>query len=124
MYRRNRREKRGGGQIETALDELAECVSGTDDTERQWSENELKAEINRFLLSLPESRKRMFIMRYWYVDSVSDIAKRLGMSENSVSVALFRIRALPCRFMFAEPSGCKTGCDACRKQQVHDLLLY
>ena len=93
MYRRNRREKRGGGQIETALDELAECVSGTDDTERQWSENELKAEINRFLLSLPESRKSMFIMRYWYVDSVSDIAKRLGMSENSVSVALFRIRA-------------------------------
>ena len=93
MYRRNRREKRGGGQIETALDELAECVSGTDDTERQWSENELKAEINRFLLSLPESSKSMFIMRYWYVDSVSDIAKRLGMSENSVSVALFRIRA-------------------------------
>ena len=35
----------------------------------------------------------MFILRYWYADSVADIAKRLGVSENRVSVTLHRLRS-------------------------------
>ena len=91
-YRRLHREKRGGDQIDAVLDELAECVSGGDDTERRWEEKELTEEINRFLSSLPESRRYMFILRYWYADSVADIARRMNVSENNVSVTLSRIR--------------------------------
>jgi DNA-directed RNA polymerase specialized sigma24 family protein len=32
------------------------------------------------------------VCRYWYSDSVRDIAKRYGMTENNVSVTLKRVR--------------------------------
>ena len=73
------------------LDELEECVSGKDDIERQWEMKELIAEINQFLQKLPEEKRCMFVLRYWYVDSIGEIADRLGRSENYVSVTLNRI---------------------------------
>lgn len=91
-YKKLHREKRGGNNIDAALDELAECVSGVDDTERRWEEKELKEEINRFLSSLSEDKRYIFILRYWYVDSIAEIAKRMDISENNVSVTLSRIR--------------------------------
>ena len=92
-YKSLRRDKRGGPQMDATLDELGECVSGRDDTERQWEETALTEEINRFLRELPEEKRTLFILRYWYVDSVSDIAARMEMSENNVSVTLGRLRS-------------------------------
>lgn len=74
------------------LDELAECVTGVDDTEKRWEEKALREEINRFTLTLSEEKRYIFILRYWYVDSISEIAKQLSISENNVSVSLSRIR--------------------------------
>ena len=91
-YKKLHREKRGGHQLDAVLDELAECVSGTDDTERQWEEKALIEEINRFLFRLPEDRRYLFIRRYWYADSISQIAGRMNMSVNQVSVILSRLR--------------------------------
>lgn len=91
-YKKLHRKKRGGGQMDIVLDELAECVSGHDDTERQWDEKELAEEIKHFLLDLSEEKRTLFVLRYWYASSISDIAHRLGMSENNVSVALGRMR--------------------------------
>ena len=91
-FRKLHREKRGGGSLDVVLDELAECVSGSDDTERRWEEKELKEEIDRFLSRLPKEQRYMFILRYWYADSVSDIAERFRTSANNVSVTLSRIR--------------------------------
>ena len=91
-YRLLHREKRGGHNVNAALDELAECVSGIDDTEKRREGRELTRELDRFLRALPEEKRHMFILRYWYADSVAEIARRLGVSENSVSVTLSRIR--------------------------------
>ena len=91
-YRLLHREKRGGYQIDAVLDELAECVSGTDEPEKRREGQELKEEINRFLLKLPEDKRCMFILRYWYADSISEIANRMKTSENHVSVSLSRVR--------------------------------
>ena len=74
------------------LDELAECVSGRDDPEVRREERELKEEIDRFLLQLPEDKRCMFILRYWYADGIAEIADRMKRSENNVSVSLSRIR--------------------------------
>ena len=49
-------------------------------------------EINQFLLNLPEDKRYMFVLRYWYVESISEIAQRLNISESNVSVSLNRIR--------------------------------
>ena len=67
-------------------------VAGKDDIERQWEMKELIAEINQFLQKLPEEKRCMFVLRYWYVDSIGEIAERLGRSENYISVSLNRIR--------------------------------
>ena len=67
-------------------------MSGVDDTERQWEEKALIEEINRFLFRLPEDRRYLFIRRYWYADSISQIAGRMNMSVNQVSVILSRLR--------------------------------
>ena len=92
LYRKMHRKKRGGSQMDAVLDELEECVSGKDDIERQWEMKELIAEINQFLQKLPEEKRCMFVLRYWYVDSIGEIADRLGRSENYISVSLNRIR--------------------------------
>ncbi|MFV8802819.1 hypothetical protein [Faecalibacterium taiwanense] len=35
----------------------------------------------------------MFVARYWYSDSITEIAKRLRTTNNNVSVRLSRIRS-------------------------------
>ena len=35
----------------------------------------------------------IFVCRYWYFDSVPDIARRFALSENHVYVTLHRLRA-------------------------------
>ena len=78
--------------MDAALEELGECVSGRDDPEKRREEKELVRELDRFLRALPEKQRHMFILRYWYAESVAEIAERMGISENSVSVTLHRIR--------------------------------
>ena len=92
LYRKQHRDKRGGHTIDLVLDELEECVSGKNDPEKDWHEKELSEDIDRFLDTLPEDKRDMFILRYWYADSLSDIAERYSTNVNNVSVTLNRIR--------------------------------
>ena len=48
--------------------------------------------INAFLETLPVKKRNIFVCRYWYSDSVADIAKQFGMKENAVSMVLSRLR--------------------------------
>ena len=91
-YRALRREKRGGGQMDLVLEELEECVSDRDDPAQQHQVQELMAEINAYLLALPKTKRDLFILRYWYADSIRQIAEKSGLSENNVSVSLSRMR--------------------------------
>jgi len=47
---------------------------------------------NRFLESLPETERRIFLCRYWYLDSISTIANYYGFSESKVTSILHRTR--------------------------------
>lgn len=85
-------DKRGNGQIALILDELAECLSDGNDPYQKVERDELLKVINSFLVNLPQEKRIMFVRRYWYSDSVVDIAKRYGVSENHVSVNLNRLR--------------------------------
>lgn len=91
-YRRNTADKRGGGQAAGVLDEIAEFVSDTDSVEQEIDRRELVKAIDRFLDRLPADKRSVFVCRYWYFDSISDIANRFGMTENNVSVTLNRLR--------------------------------
>lgn len=92
QYKKMNADKRGNRQIAVILDELAECVSGGTEPYQELDKSELMKAINAFLESLPQKKRVMFVCRYWYSDSVTDITKRCGMSENSVSVNLNCLR--------------------------------
>lgn len=91
-YKHNRAEKRGGGEIPLVLDELADCVSDTDDVGQRIDRRELEKAINSFVRNLPAKKRRLFIRRYWYADPVASIAADYGMSPASVSKTLERTR--------------------------------
>ena len=89
---RNKAQKRGGGQYFLALDELAECIPDGSGSEDVASDIDLSDTINHFLRILPIEQRRVFIKRYWYMSSISDIAASFDMSESKVTSILFRVR--------------------------------
>lgn len=91
-YRYDRAEKRGGGEISLILDELADCVSETDSVERIIEREELIEAVNSFIKMLSADKRNIFVRRYWYADSVSDIARDYGMRQGTVSKTLERTR--------------------------------
>lgn len=91
-YKHNMADKRGGGVVSAVLDELSEIVSDTDDVEDALYEQELISAIDAFLGTLSQEKRRIFVSRYWYTDSISDIAVRYGKREGTVSMMLNRLR--------------------------------
>ena len=84
--------KRGGGEVELALDELAECVSAPGGVELELEARELEQAISRFVRSLPETERTLFIGRYWLVYPVNELARRLGLKPGTARSALSRTR--------------------------------
>ena len=91
-YKHNTADKRGGGEITSVLDELASCVSGNEDVGQAYEYKELVATINNFLRTLSAHKRNIFVCRYWYTDSISDIAARYNMTYAAVSMELNRLR--------------------------------
>ena len=86
------REKRGGGEVPLALEELEEVVAGSDSPENEAVRKELVAGLNRFLSELTRQERYVFVRRYWYLDSLGDIAKSTGFSGSKVASMLYRLR--------------------------------
>ena len=84
--------KRGGGEMDLALEELGECVSDGLDVEQQYAYKETIRAFRRFLDTLPETERRVFLRRYWYLDSTREISQRFGFTESKVKSMLHRTR--------------------------------
>lgn len=84
--------KRGGGQVEIALEELQECVSGEESAEENAIRREVLASLNRFLGTLNAVERKVFVCRYWYLDSPLEIAEQFGFSQSKVVSMLHRTR--------------------------------
>lgn len=91
-WRRRTAEKRGGGEVVLALEELEDCLSDGLSAEDTVQKKELAVLINRFLDALPETERNVFLCRYWYADPVQDIADTLGFSVSKVNSMLYRTR--------------------------------
>lgn len=77
---------------DAALDELENCISSDNTVEAELSAKELAHIIDDFLDTLDKDNRVMFVRRYWYSDSISDIAARFHTSNNNISVRLSRTR--------------------------------
>lgn len=91
-YKRNSAAKRGYGQVEIALSELENCIPDIKGVEQASEEALLVSVINRFLYAQTKTRRNIFVLRYWYLYSIGDIADLYGSSESKVKSLLFRMR--------------------------------
>ncbi|MCR5648827.1 MAG: RNA polymerase sigma factor [Oscillospiraceae bacterium] len=85
-------EKRGAGQVPLVLDELQECVPAAGRTDHIVDDLVLADLLNRFLASLNEEKRRIFMRRYWYLSSITEIATDFSVSESKVKMSLLRSR--------------------------------
>lgn len=88
-YRTNHREKRGSGETAVCLDELAECV-GYEETFPEGPS--LREALKKFLSEQTAGARKIFMLRYWYVFSIKDIADRTKLTEAAVKMSLHRTR--------------------------------
>lgn len=79
------------GTVTESLDELSECV-GEDTISRELDSKEIGAAISDFLKKEGESARIIFVRRYFYCESIKDIAFRLGMTEGAIKTSLSRTR--------------------------------
>ena len=101
-WKKRSRLKRGGGEIDLCLEELQECVSGKESAEDEIIRKETLAAVNNFLSALNQTERNIFLCRYWYLDSVQEIAERFGFSPNRTSVILRRTRQKLNRYLAKE----------------------
>lgn len=91
-YRERNAEKRGGGETALALDELTECVPCRKGVENEVDSKDIGAVLNKFLASLSDTQRRVFVCRYWYMDPIEDISRRFHFSESKTKSMLLRLR--------------------------------
>lgn len=87
-----RTAKRSNGEAELALEELSACTPSPSDIEAELEAGELSRILNRFVRGLPETERQIFVLRYWYVESIREIAVRFGFSQSKVKSMLHRSR--------------------------------
>jgi len=85
-------EKRNGSQTALLLDELQECLPSSDNTEHTVLAADLTAAVNGFLRSLSAKERRLFVRRYFYAESVTELAANHHITANHAAVILGRIR--------------------------------
>lgn len=87
-----RAEKRGGGETALALEELEGCISSSADPVESVEAFELTRALDRFVRGMPEPQRKVFLCRYWYLDSIAAIASQFGFSQSKVKSMLHRAR--------------------------------
>ena len=87
-----RAQKRGGDEIPLVLEELDECIPGKPDPQKAVEQKELQDAINRFLDGLDSAVRDVFVARYFYAASHSELSARTGWSVGKVKTVLRRTR--------------------------------
>ena len=83
--------KKRSAQIVTLTQELEECIPDLA-AEAEKSSKELGTLLTGFLEGISKKKRLMFLRRYWYGDSIKEIARECGVLEGNVKTTLFRVR--------------------------------
>ena len=86
-YNYNHAAKRGEA---LSIDELSDFLSGSESAEDRLTESELTRLLNSFLKSQDYNTRVIFLRRYWFADSIQEIAQRLHLTVGTVKVRLSR----------------------------------
>lgn len=91
-YKEQNRDKRGGGQVPLALEELAEVVSDTEDLPADYVRKELLESVTRFLRGCSPRDRGLFLDRYIRLEPTAVLAERYRVKEAQVLLILSRTR--------------------------------
>ena len=91
-HRGNTAQKRGGMEVDLSLEELSDCIPAGQSIDDHLDNCELVESLNQFLSELPVPQRQAFVCRYWYCESVAEIARRFSWSESKVKMSLLRTR--------------------------------
>lgn len=100
-YHANTAAKRNS-VYDVALEELEGCLPCRDTVEGAYQAQELAQAIDRFLQQTDQDSRALFVRRYWYADSIGELARRFRTSPHNVSVRLHRIRGRLKKFLIGE----------------------
>lgn len=78
-------------EVVSLTEEMEQCIPDTSH-ERTIEAKELGRILDGFLESLPKDSRLVFLRRYWYVDTIAEIAQRYGMTESKVKMQLRRTK--------------------------------
>ena len=86
--------KKRNAAVVTLSGELADILPDprAEDAMNALSAKELGELINSFLRKEPPEKRRIFLRRYWYLDSIQEISMRYGFGAEKVKTDLFRMR--------------------------------
>ena len=91
-YKEQNRDKRGGGQVPLALEELSEVVSDTEDIPADYARKELLESVTRFLRGCSPRDRGLFLDRYIRLEPTAVLAERYRVKEAQVLLILSRTR--------------------------------
>ncbi len=87
--RKRTSEKRGGDQV---VSELSDCIPSGEDIMEEYDSKRIREELDCFLGSQSKEKRVMFVLRYFYSRSISEIALQMGIGESKVKTTLYRLR--------------------------------
>ena len=91
-WRKLHAQKRGSGHVELLLEELSDAAACDSALEKLDDTLALKDAFNGLLESLKPEQRRIFLLRYWYMHTIEEIAQKLDISQSKVKVTLHRTR--------------------------------
>lgn len=86
-----RSAQKRSAEIVELTEELQGCIGGSS-TEEDFDLRELGRALDRFLRTLSEEQRRIFLRRYWFAESIKEVAAHCAVSESKVKTSLFRTR--------------------------------
>lgn len=91
-FRKRNSLKRYASEYAISLEELGDSFADSRTPEQAVEAALLDDAVRRFVRALPEQTQRVFVGRYFFFDSLKDIALCCGMTQSKVKSLLYRTR--------------------------------
>lgn len=88
-------------EVVSLSEEMALCIPD-ESRDRELEGKELGRLLNSFLEGLSQESRVIFVRRYWFCDTIAEIAGRYNISESKVKTRLHRTRTQLSEFLLKE----------------------
>lgn len=92
IYEARNTYKRRANAVAAPISELENCIGSDSDPQQAYEERELSQIVNRFLKTLKEADRRMFLCRYFANMEYKEIARKYGYTQSRVKMSVRRSR--------------------------------